>query len=88
MQSQVHALEEVKKELEAKAHQEQQKLEAAAAQNKELCDQIQAVTRSLEEKCRMAVSEADQKMSVLQVALRLGFLGCHACLWRVRVNTL
>ncbi|KAL3157731.1 hypothetical protein ABBQ32_012157 [Trebouxia sp. C0010 RCD-2024] len=71
MQSQVHALEDVRRDLEAKSLQEQQKLEAAVAQNKQLCDQIQAVTHSLEEKYSKAVSEADQKLSLLQVALQL-----------------
>ncbi|KAL3159757.1 hypothetical protein ABBQ38_010163 [Trebouxia sp. C0009 RCD-2024] len=66
MQSQVHALEDLKRDLEAKAHRQQQKVEAAAAQNKELSDQMQAVTKSLEEKYRKAVSEADQKLSQLQ----------------------
>lgn len=69
--SQVLALEDGKKELEAKMLQEHQELEAAAAKNNELSDQIQAVTKSLEEKCRVAVSEADQKMTLLQVGLQL-----------------
>lgn len=80
MQSQVHALEDLKRDLEAKAHRQQQKVEAAAAQNKELSDQMQAVTKSLEEKYRKAVSEADQKLSQLQVALQLG---CNSCFCRV-----
>lgn len=72
MQSQVLALEDGKKDLEAKMLQEHQELEAAVAKNDELSDQIQAVTKSLEEKCRVAVSEADQKMTLLQVGLHLG----------------
>lgn len=76
MQSQVHALEDVRRDLEAKSLQEQQKLEAAVAQNKQLCDQIQAVTHSLEEKYSKAVSEADQKLSLLQVALQLDSKSC------------
>ena len=71
MQSQVLALEDVQKTLEAKVLQEHQELEAATAQNKELSDQIQAVTKALEEKCKVAVTEADHKMSLLQVGLQL-----------------
>ena len=70
-QSQVLDLEDDKKELEAKMLQEQQEHEAAVAKNNELCNQIQAVTKSLEEKCRIAVSEAEQKMTILQVGLQL-----------------
>ena len=72
MQSQVLALEDGKKGVEAKMLQEHQELEAAVAKNHKLSDQIQAVTKSLEEKCRVAVSQADQKMTLLQVGLHLG----------------
>lgn len=71
MQSQVLALEDGKRELEAKMLQEHQQRVAAVAKNNELYDQIQAVTKSLEEKCRVAVCEADQKMTLLQVGLQL-----------------
>lgn len=67
MQSQALALEDGKKQLEAKVLKEQQELEAAVAKNTELSDQIQAVTKALEEKCKFAVSEAEQKMTLLQV---------------------
>ena len=68
MQSQVLALEDGKRDLEAKVLQEHQELETALAKNKELSDQVQAIAKSLEEKCRVAVSEADQKMTLLQVS--------------------
>lgn len=71
MQSQVLALEDGKRDLEAKVLQEHQELEAAVTKNKELSDQIQAITKSLEEKCRVAVSEADQNMTLVQVGLQL-----------------
>ena len=80
MQSQVLSLEDVKKDLQAKALQLEQKFEAAAAQNKELCDQIQTVTTALEEKYRKAVSEAHQKVSLLQVALQLDHHAASAAL--------
>ena len=67
MQSQVLALEDGKKGLEAKVLKEHQELEAAIAKNTELSDQIQAVTKAMEEKCRVAVSETEQKMTLLQV---------------------
>lgn len=57
--------------MEAKLVQANQVLEAADAQNKELSDKMQAVTRSLEEKCRVSAYEADQQMSTVQVGLQL-----------------
>lgn len=56
------------------AHEE---LEAAATKNKELNDRFQAVTQSLEEKCRIA----DQKVSGLVVGLQphLTFCIMAAC---------
>lgn len=68
MQSQVLALEDGKMELEAKVLKEHQELEAAVAKNTELSNQIQAVTKALEEKCKVAVNEAEQKMTLLQVS--------------------
>ena len=79
MQSQVLALEDGKRDLEAKVLQEHQELETALAKNKELSDQVQAIAKSLEEKCRVAVSEADQKMTLLQVGLQLN-CRCPFCL--------
>lgn len=68
-QAQLVILEEEKEAVEAKVQQEHQELEAANAQNRSLSDQIEAVTKCLEEKCRVAVSQADQKMSQLQVSI-------------------
>lgn len=47
-----------------------QALEAVAAQNKELSDQIQTVTKSLEEKCRVAACQADHTL----LSQKVGFL--------------
>ncbi|KAL3161963.1 negative regulation of centriole-centriole cohesion [Trebouxia sp. C0009 RCD-2024] len=62
------ALEATNKDLEAKLVHEHQQHEAAAARNQELSAQIQAVTEECDNKCRCAINEADQKISVLQAA--------------------
>lgn len=64
---QILALEATNKDLEAKLVHEHQQHEAAAARNQELSAQIQAVTEECDNKCRCAINEADQKISVLQV---------------------
>ena len=68
MQAQLVALEEEKKAVDTKLQQEHQELEATNAQKKGLSDQLEAVTKSLEKKCSAAFSQADQKMSQLQVS--------------------
>ena len=67
MQAQLACLEVEKKSLDIAAVQKQQELEAATAETRKLSDQIEAVTKALEEKCRLAISQADQKTSQLQV---------------------
>ena len=67
MQTQLTAMEDEKTTLEAKVLREHEQFEAATTQNTKLLEQIQAVTKSMEEKCQVAVSQAEHQMSQLQV---------------------
>ena len=58
--------------MEAKLSEKTQQLDAATAQNVELAEQVQVVTKSVKDKCALAVREAERKMlQCLQVGLRL-----------------
>ncbi len=64
------ALEAVQKVLEAQVLHERQQHEATAAHGEELSTHIQAVAHDFEAKCT-AVSDAEEKISALQVGLQL-----------------
>ena len=64
------ALEAVQKVLEAQVLHERQQHEAAAAHGEELSTQIQTITHDFETKC-VALNEAEEKISALQVGLQL-----------------
>ena len=56
--------------LPASLLQSHEELEAAAADNKELSDRLHAVNKASEERCRLAICEADQRVAALQVCLQ------------------
>ena len=67
MQSHLLILEEEKKILEAKVAEEHEQLRAATALHKELSDQVQKVTESVEQKSKDDATKADERMAELQV---------------------
>ena len=71
VQSQVLALEQKYQILEAKLFEKTQQDDAATAQNAELAEQVQVVTKSVKDKCALAVREAERKIQWLEVRLPL-----------------
>ena len=67
MQSQMLALEDVKKNMEAQLVLAREELDAVTARNDGLCEQLQVVMTSMEEQCRVSVLNTNQEMSALQV---------------------
>ncbi|KAL3135668.1 hypothetical protein ABBQ38_006143 [Trebouxia sp. C0009 RCD-2024] len=61
MQSQVPALEQQLQAVEAELLQKTQQLDAASAQIAELAEQVQGLTKAMEEKCSLAIREAELK---------------------------
>ena len=65
------ALDQKYQVVDAKLFEKTKQLDAATAQNVELAEQVQVVTKSVKDKCALAVREAERKIQWLEVRLPL-----------------